>query len=208
MQTSNSSHLRKQQVLLTCLVLGPLFQLIGDSLWVTHDYPYSWSIWREASYLFLIPAGILLFKKVEGRSVQWAIIACALYITGCFGSATMMPLFRLGAFYPIERPNEFPAIVQTVLDKKLFAASLFLPGLCFPVSLVLFGFLFLRYRLLPAVLSVAFCVSGMLFWIGNAGEVNAILVIGDALLLVVFCWFGYVNFSNSARADLSLSTRG
>jgi hypothetical protein len=118
----------------------------------------------------------------------------------------MMPLFRLGAFYPTEGANDFPAIVQSVLDKKLFAVSLFLPGLCFPVSLVLFGFLFLIYRLLPAVLSVAFCIAGILFWIGNAGEVNAILVIGDAWLLLVFCWFGYVNFKSSGRDHLTLST--
>ena len=189
------------------MFLGPLFQLIGDSLWVTHNYPYSWNIWREVSYLFFIPSGILLSKKVEGRSIQWAIITCALYITGCFGSATMMPLFRLGAFYPIEG-NNFPSIVQSVLDKKLFAASLFFPGLCFPVSLVLFGFLFFRYRLLPTVLSFAFCVAGILFWIGNAGEVNPILVIGDVWLLAVFCWFGYVNFSSSGRVNLTLSTGG
>ncbi|HUP13924.1 MAG TPA: hypothetical protein VM187_17000, partial [Niastella sp.] len=114
MQTIFSIHPAKQKAIILCLILGPLLQLIGDSLWVSSDYPFAWNVWREASYLFFIPIGFLLAKMVERKNVKWAIAACALYITGCLGSATMMPLFRLGAFYPVESHNAFPAIVQSV----------------------------------------------------------------------------------------------
>ena len=194
MQTMSNIHPVKQKILVLCLIMGPVFQLIGDSLWVTNNFPYAWNVWREASYLFFIPIGFLLSKMVERNNVKWAIAGCALYITGCLGSATMMPLFRLGAFYPIGGHNQFPVIVQSVLDKNAFAVTLFLPGLCFPLSLVMYGVLFFKYKLLPAALASAFCVAGILFWTGNAGEINSILVAGDVWLLAVFCWFGYVIF--------------
>jgi hypothetical protein len=81
----------------------------------------------------------LIARIIERKSFAWAMISCALFVTGCIGCVAMMPLFRLGAFYPTEGNNAFPVIVSSVLDKKLFAVTLYPPGLCFPVSLVVFG---------------------------------------------------------------------
>jgi hypothetical protein len=63
--------------LLICLILGPLFQLVGDALWLTEDFPFSWSVWREASYVFFVPAGILIAKIIERKSIKWAITSYA-----------------------------------------------------------------------------------------------------------------------------------
>ena len=194
MQPIINIHPAKQKAIILCLILGPLLQLIGDSLWVSGNHPFSWNLWREASYLFFIPVGFLLSKVVERKNVKWAIAACALFIIGCLGSATMMPLFRLGAFYPVAGHNEFPIIVQSAFDKNAFAATLFLPGLCLPVSFVLFGILYLKYKLLLPALASSFCVAGILFWTGNAEEINTVLIAGDAWLLAVFGWFGYIIF--------------
>ena len=54
-----------RQALVACLLLAPLFQLIGDSLWISHRYNYAWSLWREASYIFFVPVGFLLAKLLE-----------------------------------------------------------------------------------------------------------------------------------------------
>jgi hypothetical protein len=109
----------------------------------------------------------------------------------------MMPLFRLGAFYPTEGNNAFPLIVNSVLDKKLFAVTLYPPGLCFPVSLVVFGVGFLRYKLFNPVVNNALILSGVLFWLGNAGETDSLLIIGDALLLCLFSYMSYLMFGKS-----------
>jgi hypothetical protein len=187
----------KRNVLILCLLIAPLFQLIGDILWINHGFSYSWSIWREASFIFFIPVGFWLAKVMETRSVKWALVACAFYVVGCLGVVSMMPLFRLGAFYPIQEHHEFPKIVQSVLDKNAFAVTLFPPGMCFPVSLILFGIGFLKYKLLNTALSLALVLSGILFWLGNAMEMDAILVIGDVWLLGIFCSLGYRIFRNS-----------
>jgi len=170
---------------------------VGDTLWKLHGYRYSWNIWREASYIFFIPSGFLFGKIIERKSFAWALISCAMFVIGCIGCVAMMPLFRLGAFYPTGGSNAFPVIVNSVLDKKLFAATLYPPGLCFPVSLVLFGISFLRYKTFDAVLNLAFILCGVLFWLGNAGEVDSLLIVGDALLLCVFCYIGYLLFGKS-----------
>src|SRR5690242_20366759 len=186
----------KKIVLTACLFLGPLFQLIGDSLWKIHSYNYSWSVWRESSYVFFIPAAFLFAKVIERKSFTWAMVSCALFVTGCIGCVAMMPLFRLGAFYPTVGNNAFPMVVTSVLDKKLFAATLYPPGLCFPVSLVVFGIAFLKYKLFNPIVNLAFILSGILFWLGNAGEIDSLLIVGDSLLLVVFCYTGYLMFGN------------
>jgi len=163
-----------------------------------HTYDYSWNLWREVSYIFFIPAGLLFAKMIEQKSFAWAMISCALFVTGCIGCVAMMPLFRLGAFYPTKGNDAFPVMVNSVLDKKLFAATIYTPGLCFPVSLVVFGIAFLRYRTFSTVVNIAFILSGVLFWLGNAGEINSLLIIGDGLLLCLFCYVGYLMFGKSA----------
>ncbi len=194
----NSNQLKKN-VLLICLFTAPLLQLIGDALWITHNYAYSWNIWREASCIFFVPVGFLLARLLERKSFIWAMIACALFVTGCFGVATMMPLFRLGAFYPIHEAHEFPEIVTTVLDKKLFAVTLFPLGLCFPLSLVVFGICFLRYKILSRLIGVSIFINGILFWLGNAGEMDKILIVGDAFLLITLCYVGYSIYNRRIK---------
>lgn len=201
-------HPTSKQALIACLLLAPLLQLIGDSLWVSRSFPYSWSLWREASYIFFIPAGFFLARLIARKSATWAVVACAFYVVGCFGSAAMMPLFRLGAFYPVQGANEFPTVVQSVLDKNAFAVTLFLPGLCFPVSLLLFGIAFLKHRVLPAAFGASFILAGILFWLGNAMEINPILVVGDVWLLLLFCGLGYTIFKNSGRHTITALAAG
>ena len=104
----------------------------------------------------------------------------------------MMPLFRLGAVYPREGNNAFPVVVNSVLDKNSFAVTLYPPGLCFPVSLVAFGIGFLKYKVFSTSVNTAFIPSGILFWLGNAGEIDSLLIIGDGLLLCIFCFIGYL----------------
>jgi hypothetical protein len=188
-----------KQSLIACLLLAPLLQLLGDSLWVSQDYPFSWSLWREASFIFFIPTGFLLARLVAPKSATWAVIACGFYVVGCIGVVAMMPLFRLGAFYPVQHANEFPTIVQSVLDKGAYAATLFFPGLCFPVSLVLFGIAFLKHRVLPRAFAASFILAGILFWFGNAMEINPIMVTSDIWLLLLFCGMGYIVLAGNAR---------
>jgi hypothetical protein len=193
----------KRNILFICLLVAPLLQLLGDSLWINGHFKYSWSIYREASYIFFIPVGLLLAKVLEPKTTHWAIATCALFIVGCFGSATMMPLFRLGAFYPIHGHNEFPSIVQDVQRNKAFALTLFPPGLCFPVSLLLFGIAFIKYRSFHFSVGIAFIIAGILFWLGNAMEINAVLVLGDAWLLALFVYTAFFIFKEKVGAELS-----
>lgn len=182
-----------------CLVAGPFLQLLGDCLWLTRNYNFSWNIWREAASVFFIPAGVLFAKIIERKSFWWSVTCCALFVMGCIGAAAMMPLFRLSAFYPVVGHNGFPTVVASVMDKKLFAVTLFPLGLCFPVSLVLFGVATLKYRVLNILTGIALIIAGILFWTGNAGEVDSILIIGDVWLLLAFCYVGYQAFGENIK---------
>lgn len=197
-------HSAKRNALFTCLVLAPLLQLIGDILWTNHNFLYSWSLWREASYIFFIPVGFLLAKVIARKSIYWAMTSCAFYVIGCLGAIAMMPLFRLGAFFPIQEYHQFPAIVQNVLGEKAFAVTLFIPGLFFPISLVLFGIAFLKYKRLKPLLGIGFLAAGILFWLGNAMEIDTLLIIGDIWLLALFCLAGlHMHKHASAKGTMT-----
>jgi len=172
-------------------------------MWLTGNYNFSWNVWRETASIFFIPTGFLLAKIIERESFWWAMSCCALFVIGCFGSAAMMPLFRLGAFYPIETHNAFPAIVTSVLGNKSFAETLYLPGLCLSVSLVIFGVGFLKYKSLKTATSIAFIMSGIFFWLGNAAEMDIVLVIGNISLLITFCYVGYLTSSELTSAPVA-----
>lgn len=186
--TAMTAATTKRKVLWVCFILAPLLQLIGDSLWVTKEYPFSWNLWREVSYIFFIPVSLVLAKMLEKHSINWAILCCGLFITGCIGNVAMMPLFRLGAFYPINGHDEFPAIVQSVLGKQAFAVTLFPLGLCFPLSFVFFGIGFLRKKIETSLFGFAFILAGILFFSGNALESDIALVIGDVFMLALLLY--------------------
>jgi hypothetical protein len=59
-----TSHPTIKHSLIACLLLAPLLQLVGDSLWVSQSFPFSWSLWREASFIFFIPIGFLFSRLV------------------------------------------------------------------------------------------------------------------------------------------------
>ena len=194
--TNNRS---KGPVLAICLFAGPSFQLVGDCLWLTHSYNFSWNIWREVASIFFIPAGFLFTKIIERKSFWWSASCCALFVIGCIGAAAIMPLFRLTAFYPAVGHNGLPTVVTSIMDKKLFGVTIFPPGLCFPVSLVLFGMAILKQKVLNVLAGIAFIASGAFFWTGNAGEVDSILIIGDIWLLLTFCYTGYAIYRESMQ---------
>lgn len=189
----------KNIVALICLFAAPLLQLVGDTVWLTHNNNYSWNTWREASFVFFVPAGFLFARIIEKKSFRWALVACAFFIIGCFGTAAMMPLFRLGTFYPISSHEDFKEIVQSVPGQKLFAAGIFIPGLCFPVSLVLFGIGFIKYKLLKPVIGIAFIACAILLWVGNATGLGAVVIFGDVLILLTFCYTSYLHFAKPLR---------
>jgi len=167
--TVQESHRR---ILIICLVSGPLLQLIGDALWLHGNYNYSWNLFREASTMFFVPCGFLFAKMPNQKSPGWAIVSCALFVVGCLGCAGIMPLFRLSTFYHTEGHYALPDIVNSVLGRNLFGATVFLPGLCFPVSLIVFGIAFTRWHVTKKIAGINLIVSGIFFWLGNAGEVG------------------------------------
>jgi hypothetical protein len=56
--------------------------------------------------------------------------------------------------------------------------------------MVLFGAVFLKYKLVNVVIGIAFILSGIFFWLGNAMEIESILIIGDIWILLTFCYAG------------------
>jgi hypothetical protein len=75
--------------------------------------------------------------------------------------------------------------------------------LCFPVSLVLFGIAFLKYKPMNTFVGLAFILAGILFWFGNALELNPLLIAGDTWLLALFSYLAYAIHRESRVAVAS-----
>jgi hypothetical protein len=68
--------------------------------------------------------------------------------------------------------------------------------------LIVFGIGFLKYTIFSKLLAVAFIVYGVLFWLGNAGEIDSLLIIGDAFILITFCYSGYIIYNNKTQYSM------
>lgn len=170
-------HRSSRSVLVAASLVGPLLLL--------------------ASTVAYIAGGDGMSEGEAAGAIQvWAFVAVALALVGCARAletrtpvgATVLSVTAIvgcvgGALYGLD------AIQLAVLDGSIHehAASPFalrIPGLFFPVALLVLGVLVARRARAPRVAVVATVLGAVLFPAGRIGDVAAIAVVTDLLILV------------------------
>ncbi|WP_128543048.1 hypothetical protein [Larkinella soli] len=190
--TTHLSPQRRRQVLVgLCLIAAPVAQLVGDSYYVIGDFPFAFSLWRWVGHLLFIPALLgLSHYWLRGRADWLGLIGTALVVIGSMGAASLFRIMRLSSVLEVGQ-NGFPLVAEQAFGRSPgIAASLFLGSLQFPVGLVVLGAGVLRERSLPGFAGILLMACGLLFWLGNAMEIDACLLAGDTLTLSLLGWLG------------------
>jgi putative effector of murein hydrolase len=130
-----------------------------------------------AAGLLLLPVGFSLRRHplvITG-------IACA--FVGCFAGAGMQVLFR--TWEVLQTANQTSAAELLRTDSALNFSTL-VPGVFFPIGLLLLAIGLMHARALPLKTTVPLALGAVLFPIGHAAGVVPAIVIGDVVLLAAF----------------------
>lgn len=169
------------------MVAASLFMLLGDTIWALGGKLTEESLLlRWISYIAFIPATVGLSYRLQGRGL--GLTGGIMCLFGIGGGLSILTLYRLSTILQ-PGPGGLPAVIEESFNRNPdVPATIFLPGILFPLGLLLSGIALFRTE--PGQWRPALFLSlgGVLFWVGNALGVLPALLVCDVVLLGVFTW--------------------
>lgn len=164
-------------------VLAPLLLLVGDCLAIANMNSIWWTLLLWLSFVCFIPALVALVVAVSRSTPVLAAVGGVVVLIGTMAGAGMQAYFRAGIV--LEHAGHEAAVAFLRTQRVMLLTSQ-VPGICFPIGLLLLSFALWRSRLAPAWVSGTLALGAVLFPIGHAVRVSWALVGGDVVLAVAF----------------------
>jgi len=164
------------------LIAGALLLLGGDVAQVLQG-GFLWTILLWLAFVCM-GAGLLLLPaalSLNRHPLVMAGVACA--FVGCFAGASMQVFFRVRE---VLQGADQKAAVDLLQGHKLLTLSTLVPGILFPLGLLVLSAGFMRSRVLPLRASLALALGAVLFPVGHAAGFVPALILGDVILLIAF----------------------
>jgi hypothetical protein len=163
------------------LVVAPIVMMASTIAYVVGDQGLSEGaaagaiqIWAFIAYAVAL---VGLARTVEGAAPRLAATGLVLALIGCVG----------GAAYGMDS-IQAAVLGGTIESSAATPFALRIPGLAFPLALVLLGTLLARCRVAAAPSAMLVIVGGLLFPISRIADLPAVAVASDLVLLVGFAW--------------------
>jgi hypothetical protein len=181
MNTSAKSSLLRH-IGLFSLIFAPLCTVVGQFFWHHGVLGITAGIWQVYSYFFWIFAFHLMFQQLETPLPRYASIGFFVAVFSCIGGNN----FGVEGIYSELMEVRDLAALDTLHTKLGGAAAfyLFLPGLLFPLSLLVLGINLIRTKTIPMWIGVLFCVSAIGFPLSRIPRIDLIAHLDNLLLLI------------------------
>jgi hypothetical protein len=181
------------------LVLAPMVMLASTIAYVVGGQGLSEGaaagaiqIWAFIAYAVAL---VGLVRTVEAAAPRAAAAGLVLALIGCVG----------GAAYGMDS-IQAAVLGGTIESSAATPFALRLPGLAFPLALVLLGTLLARLRVAAAPSAVLVILGGLLFPISRIADLPAVAVTSDLALLVGFGWIA-AQLTRGAISPASVAPR-
>jgi hypothetical protein len=185
-----------------CLTTAPILLGISTFFWQGHDIGITGGTLQVYSFVAWIPAmfGLLaLLRPKMPRLATWGMLMATF---ACIGGVDFgMEGVLSGAFAKAGATADMASAVPGALGVSM--ALLFpVPGLFFPLTLLVVGIALMRTRTIPAWVAVVLCVAAIGFPVGRIPRIEPIAHLTDLLLLVSLGWIGsrYLGAGTPATA--------
>lgn len=163
------------------LVLAPIVMLASTIAYVMGNQGLSagaaagtLQIWAFIAYAIAL---VGLVRALEREAPRLAATGLVLALIGCVG----------GGAYGMDSIQA--AVLGGTIDSSAAAPfALRIPGLAFPLALLILGVLLTRTRVTAPASSVPVIVGAVLFPVARIADIAAVAVASDLALLVGFCW--------------------
>lgn len=166
-----------------CAFLAPLILLIGDTIAVINFLSISWTLLLWLSFLCFIPALAGLAIAVQQRAPLLGLVGGMVVLIGTMAGAGMQAYFRAGILLQQGGQDNAVAFLRT---QSVMPLTTQVPGIAFPVGLLILAAAIWRSRIAPAWIAGVLAIGAVLFPIGHAARVSWALLGGDLVLLVAF----------------------
>ena len=164
-------------------VLGPLLLLAGDCVAIANMNSIWWTVLLWLSFVCFIPAlGGVVVALARSKPVL-AAVAGVVVLIGTMAGAGMQAYFRTGIM--LENAGQDAAVAFLRTQRVMLLTSQ-VPGICFPIGLLLLSFGLWRSRLAPVWVPATLALGALLFQVGHAVRISWALVAGDVVLAVAF----------------------
>lgn len=177
------------------LVAGSLLLLGGDLLQAGGD-KFLWTVLLWLAFMGFGAGLVLLPVAFQLGKHSLAIAGAACAFVGCFAGAGMQVLFRTWAV--LEAANQ-TAAVDLLRDHVPLRLSTLVPGILFPVGLLILAVGIRRARVMPRTVPLTLALGAILFPVGHAVGLLPALIGGDLVLVAAF-FLLYVNRERALRA--------
>ena len=164
------------------LVSGAVFLLAGDIVQAVNRDGVAWTILLAIAFLLLAPGLTLVPSTMPRRTAP--VVGAALAVAGAIAGASMQVLFRVNA---VLRGAGQSDAVAALGESTLLTATTLVPGILFPLGLLLLAFALRRSIGRTGALLLA--AAAVMFPIGHAAGVMAVAIVGDVVLLIAFWMF-------------------
>ena len=178
----------------SCAFAAPLFLLAGDAAQLINPDRLLWTVLLWVAFVLFVPAVIGLEAVIHRRAPILALTGGALALIGAIAGATMQAFFRAVI---VLRNGGLSDAVTTLRQESAIALTTLMPGIFFPVGLLILAIGLWRSRVAPAWMAAVLAAGAVLFPIGHAAGFRPALILGDVVLLVAFA--GVAARINPAR---------
>ncbi len=183
MNISAAANLRRK-VAGVSLIVGPALLLTSSVVRFVFDRFFEWYQTMKLSFFFFALAALGLVHLLRGRADGSGHVGGALALAGCLSGASIVTAaYLLEPFQGTVPDDRLQGLYLTVVNSPL-------PGLFFPVGLLILAVALLRKKVVPTWAGLLFALGAVLFPVGRIPGFMWAIFACDVLLTVSL---GYVG---------------
>lgn len=188
------------------LIIAPLLLLIGDTLMFAFNLHFAFYLLGKAALALFVFAIFVLIHLLRERTDRLGLIGGAIAIIGAISGTT---LFSFTYFYNEILRSGFDAamlqsVEQTIKQVYLIMVLFPLPGLFFPIGLLILSIGLFWKNAVPRWTAIALGLGAILFPMGRIPGILPISIVSDILFLLSMSYIGWRIFIRYEISKISI----
>jgi hypothetical protein len=181
------------------LITAPALLTIADAMQTTDRFPFAFTVVLWAAFVCFVPAIFALADLARRGAPALATAGLASALVGTMAGAAMQVLFRTRAVLEGAAidPAARAAAMGAIEGSAPLALSTLVPGIFFPIGLLVLAVALYRSRAVPAWSAALLGSGAVLFPVGHAVGLTPALIGGDLVLLAALAPIGASLFRGS-----------
>lgn len=174
------------------LVAAPALLTIADAMQASDQFPFAFTVVLWAAFVCFVPAIFALADLARRGAPALAMAGLASALVGTMAGAAMQVLFRTRAVLEGAAidPAARAAAMGAIEGSAPLALSTLVPGLFFPIGLLVLAIALHRARAVPVWSAALLGLGAVLFPVGHAAGLVPALIGGDLVLLAALAPIG------------------